>query len=50
MASLLFDVNPVDPITYGTVSIALIAAAVLASYVPARKVIAVDPVEALRAE
>ncbi|MCU1259166.1 MAG: hypothetical protein JWO80_2051 [Bryobacterales bacterium] len=50
MASLLFDVNPVDPITYGTVSIALVAAAVLASYVPARKVIAVDPVEALRAE
>jgi putative ABC transport system permease protein len=50
MASLLFDVNPVDPLTYGAVSIGLIAAAVLASYVPARRVISVDPVEALRAE
>jgi predicted permease len=50
MAALLFDVNPVDPVTYAAVSVALIAAAVLASYVPARRVISVDPVEALRAE
>lgn len=50
MSSLLFHVNPVDPMMYGAVSVGSIAAAVLASYVPARRVIAVDPVEALRAE
>ena len=50
LSSLLFDVNPVDPVTYGAVSALLIAAAMAASYVPARKATSVDPVEALRAE
>ena len=50
MASLLFEVSPFDPLTYAAVSVVLVAAAVLASYLPARRASAVDPVEALRAE
>jgi ABC-type antimicrobial peptide transport system permease subunit len=50
MKSLLFSVSPSDPLTYAAMSVALIAAAALASYLPARKAIKVDPVEALRAE
>ena len=50
LSSLLFEVSPLDPLTYGAVSAALVAAAVLASYLPARRASALDPVEALRAE
>jgi putative ABC transport system permease protein len=50
MASLLFQVNPVDPITYGAVSVGLLVTAFLASYLPSRRAAAVDPVDALRAE
>jgi predicted permease len=50
MSSLLFNVNPVDPVTYGTVSLGLVATAWLASYLPSRRAATVDPVEALRAE
>jgi putative ABC transport system permease protein len=50
LATLLFEVSPVDPLTYLTVGIGLAAAATLASYLPARRATTVDPVEALRAE
>jgi predicted permease len=50
MSSLLFDVTPFDPVTYASVSVVLIAAAVLASYIPALRATLVDPVVALRAE
>ena len=50
MASLLFGVRPIDPVTYGTVSLGLIATAALASYLPARRTASVNPVEALRSE
>jgi len=50
MSSLLFDVSPVDPITYVTISACVIAAAYLACYLPARRAATVDPVNALRAE
>jgi predicted permease len=50
MSSLLFGVTALDPVTYAAVSVLLISAAVLASYLPARRAIAVDPVQALRAE
>ncbi len=50
MSSLLFNVNPGDPLTYGTVSLGLLATAFLACYLPSRRASNVDPVEALRAE
>jgi predicted permease len=50
LASLLFDVAPTDPLTYVAVSGGLAAAAALASYLPALRATAVDPVDALRAE
>jgi predicted permease len=50
MSALLFNVTSVDPITYITVSIGLVAAAAVASYLPARRASNVDPTEALRAE
>jgi predicted permease len=50
MSSLLFDVSPIDPLTYVLVSAALIAATLVASYVPALRATTVDPITALRAE
>ena len=50
MASFLFGVGPVDPITYAVVSVVLAAVALLATYLPARRASQVDPVIALRAE
>jgi putative ABC transport system permease protein len=50
MSSLLFEVSPVDPLTYAMVSLTLMAATVLACYVPALRATAVDPIEALRSE
>ncbi len=50
LRSLLFQVSPLDPLTYISACVALCAAAVLASYLPSRRTASVDPVEALRAE
>ncbi|MGH9743451.1 MAG: ABC transporter permease [Candidatus Acidiferrum sp.] len=50
MSSLLFHVNPVDPVTYIAVTLGLIATAFIASYLPSRRAANVDPVVALRAE
>jgi putative ABC transport system permease protein len=50
MDAILFGVSPVDPLTYGAVGAVLLATAMLATWVPARRAARVDPVEALRAE
>jgi predicted permease len=50
LSSLLFEVSPVDPLTYAAVSLTLMGATVLASYVPALRATTVDPIDALRAE
>uniref|UniRef100_Q021V1 Permease n=1 Tax=Solibacter usitatus (strain Ellin6076) TaxID=234267 RepID=Q021V1_SOLUE len=50
MKSLLFGISPIDPLTYTAVPLVLGAATVLASYLPARRAAAVNPVETLRAE
>jgi predicted permease len=50
MQSLLFGVTPLDPLTFAAVPLALAAAALLAAYLPARRALAVDPVDTMRAE
>jgi putative ABC transport system permease protein len=50
LASLLFDVEPRDPAILALAPVVLLAAGVLASYLPARRATRVDPVTALRAE
>jgi putative ABC transport system permease protein len=48
--SLLFEVAPNDPFTFAGVAIVLIAAACVASYLPARRAASIDPIVALRCE
>ncbi|MFZ0633343.1 MAG: ABC transporter permease [Acidobacteriaceae bacterium] len=50
MSTLLFGISPLDPVTWAIVPFILVGAAVLASYLPARRAAAVDPAEVLRAE
>jgi putative ABC transport system permease protein len=50
MTSLLFEVSPTDPITFGAVAVCVILAALLACYIPARRAAKVDPLIALRYE
>jgi putative ABC transport system permease protein len=48
--SLLFEVPPTDVLTFCGVGLTLLAAAVIASYLPARRAAAIDPNDALRSE
>jgi putative ABC transport system permease protein len=50
MSSLLYGVKPSDPFTYAAVSLLLMAAAVVAAYIPARRAVQIDPLVALRYE
>ncbi len=50
LRALLFEVSPTDPATFGAVSVVLVAVALLASYLPARRAASVDPLEAIRYE
>ena len=50
MSALLFGIGPMDPMTYASVSAALAAVGLLATYLPARSASRVDPVVALHAD
>jgi putative ABC transport system permease protein len=48
LRTVAFGVRPLDPVTYVGVAIALVAATVLACWVPARRAMRVDPAVAMR--
>ena len=50
LADMLFDVSPVDPLTFAAVGGALIAAAAMAAWVPARRATRINPVVALNGD
>ena len=50
MASWLYGISPLDPLTYAAVSLGVVAAAGAASYLPAHRASTLNPVEALRVE
>jgi putative ABC transport system permease protein len=50
LASLLYGISPLDPVTLGSASVALIAIALAACALPARRAARIDPMRALRSE
>jgi ABC-type antimicrobial peptide transport system permease subunit len=50
LAGLLYEVDPIDPATYAGFAAFLLAIALLASYLPARRATRVDPAVVLREE
>ena len=50
MSSILFNVSPVDPLTYIVITAGLVATAYLACYLPSRRAATINPVKALRSE
>ena len=49
-SSLLYSIKPTDPMTYAVVATLLLVVSMLASYIPARRAMRVDPITALRYE
>jgi putative ABC transport system permease protein len=50
LSSLLFEVSPLDPLSLGIAGGVLVATALAAAYLPARRATRIDPVAALRGE
>ena len=50
LRTMLYEVSPLDPAVIGLTCVAVLLVTILASYVPARRALRVDPMSALRAE
>jgi ABC-type antimicrobial peptide transport system permease subunit len=50
MGSLLYEVDPKDPVVFFGVALALLLVALFASWLPARRAAKIDPIVALRSE
>jgi putative ABC transport system permease protein len=50
LRTMLYEVSPIDPAVLGMTCVGVLAVTALASYVPARRALRVDPMTALRAE
>jgi putative ABC transport system permease protein len=50
LATFLFGVGTTDPLTFATVAVVLLTVALLATYIPARRALRVDPITALRVD
>ena len=50
LESQLFGIRPTDPLTYGTVGLVVVATALLAGYLPARRAARVGPLVGIRSE
>ena len=50
LKSMLFELSPTDPMTYGIVALLLLTVSLLACWIPARRASKTDPMEALRYE
>ena len=48
VAGILLGVGPNDPLTFGGVTVVLVTVALAASYIPARRAVAIDPIRTLR--
>jgi putative ABC transport system permease protein len=48
LRSLLYEVSPTDPVVFGAISLLLLSVAVIATYLPARRAMKVNPITALR--
>jgi ABC-type lipoprotein release transport system permease subunit len=48
LKAMLFETNVYDPVTFAAVPVVLVAVALVASYLPAKRAAAVDPIIALR--
>jgi ABC-type antimicrobial peptide transport system permease subunit len=48
MSSLLFEVSPTDPVTFGVVVLLVVVVAVVATWIPARRAMRIDPLASMK--